>query len=212
MFESERENLVHTLMKKGIKAPQVLDAFYKVERHLFVPESMKFFAYKDNALPIGKGQTISQPYTVAYMTEKLDLQKGDRVLEIGTGSGFQAAILYAMGMKVYTIERQYDIFLQTQKLFERLQVRVMAIYGDGTIGWTEFAPYQGIIVTAGSPKVPDSLLRQLAVGGKMVIPVGTKSSQELHIITRLDEEHFELKKEPNFLFVPLIGREGWDNE
>ena len=160
MYENERKDLIAKLAQNGIKDVAVLKAMLKVERHLFVPEAMIQHAYKDVALPIGFGQTISQPYTVAFMTRMLNLKPGAKVLEIGTGSGYQAAILEKMGMKVYSIERQFDIYQITLKLLEKLQVRVFCKWGDGTIGWEEFAPYDGIIVTAGSPVVPNALKKQ----------------------------------------------------
>lgn len=209
MYESERQELADSLSMKGIHDIYVLKAIGEVERHKFVPEPLIMHAYKDAALPIGFGQTISQPYTVAFMTQALKVQPGDKVLEIGTGSGYQAAILYQMGIKVYSIERQLEILHQTQKLFDRIGVRVYTKYGDGTIGWEEFAPYDGIIVTAGSPTVPPSLKKQLGPGGRLVIPVGDKKSQTLKIITRIDENTFDTIDVPEFKFVPLIGREGW---
>ncbi len=213
MFEAEREALVDKLSERGINDIFVLKAIGDVERHKFVPEAMKHHAYKDAALPIGYSQTISQPYTVAYMTEALKLKKKDsKILEIGTGSGYQAAILEKMGMKVYSIERQFDIYLRTQKLFDKLGIRVHTKYGDGTIGWEEYAPYEGIIVTAGSPTIPISLKKQLAVGGRLVIPVGTRNSQTLKIITKIEEDNFDEVEVPEFSFVPLIGREGWNQK
>ena len=212
MFEPERQELVNKLTLNGITDDKVLKAIGFVERHLFIPEALKHHAYKDVALPIGYGQTISQPYTVAFMTQALDLKPNSRVLEIGTGSGYQAAILENMGMKVYSIERQFEIYIKTQKLFDKLGIRVYTKYGDGTIGWEEFAPYDGIIVTAGSPSVPNSYKKQLALGGKLVIPVGTRRSQTLKIITKIDEEKFEERDIPEFTFVPLIGREGWNDQ
>ncbi len=209
MYEYEREELVNKLKRKGIEDQEVLRAFSVVERHLFVPEAMHLHAYKDNALPIGYGQTISQPYTVAYMTQALGLRQGDKVLEIGTGSGFQAAVLAAMDIKVYTIERNFEIFSRTQKLFDKLGIRAATKCGDGTIGWSQYAPYEGIIVTAGGPTVPKNLLKQIAVNGRMVIPVGDKKSQILHVITKEGEEDYKIEKVPSFAFVPLIGREGW---
>lgn len=209
MYENERKDLIAKLAQNGIKDVAVLKAMLKVERHLFVPNAMIQHAYKDVALPIGFGQTISQPYTVAFMTHKLNLKPGAKVLEIGTGSGFQAAVLEKMGMKVYSIERQFDIYQITIKLLEKMQVRVFCKWGDGTIGWDEFAPYDGIIVTAGSPSVPNALKKQLAVGARLVIPVGDKNSQVLKIITKISEDNFSVDNEPDFSFVPLIGREGW---
>jgi protein-L-isoaspartate(D-aspartate) O-methyltransferase len=212
MFETERSELVNKLLANGIKDAKVLEAIGKVERHLFVPEALKIHSYKDVALPIGYGQTISQPYTVAFMTQALNLKPNSKVLEIGTGSGYQAAILDYMGMKVYSIERQFEIYIKTQKLFDKLGIRVYTKYGDGTIGWEEFTPYDGIIVTAGSPSVPNSYKKQLAINGRLVIPVGTRHSQTLKIITKIEEEKFEERDIPEFTFVPLIGREGWNEK
>jgi protein-L-isoaspartate(D-aspartate) O-methyltransferase len=146
------------------------------------------------------------------MTEELKLKKGSKVLEIGTGSGYQAAILENMGMKVYSIERQFEIYSNTQKLFDKLSIRAQLKYGDGTIGWDEFAPYNGIIVTAGSPSIPPAYKKQLDIGGRLVIPVGNKSSQTLKVITKKDENEFYEEEVPQFSFVPLIGREGWKEE
>ena len=212
MYESERQDLVEKLRKNGISDESVLNAILEVERHLFVPEAVVSHAYKDVALPIGYNQTISQPYTVAFMTQALRLKRGDKILEIGTGSGYQAAILYKMGMKVFSIERQQDILVRTQKLFDKLGIRVVCRWGDGTIGWEEFAPYDGIIVTAGGPSVPPNLKRQLTIGGRLVIPVGDKKSQVLKIITKVAEDKFREEDVPNFAFVPLIGREGWNGK
>lgn len=212
MYEKEREELTEKLKSKGITDKEVLKAVNSVERHLFVAFTMISHAYKDSALPIGSGQTISQPYTVAFMTQALQVKKDSKILEIGTGSGYQAAILYKMGARVYTIERQFDIFVKTRKLLEDLKIRVHCKFGDGTIGWEEYAPYNGIIVTAGSPEIPPSLLKQLEIGGKLVIPVGNKDSQTLKIITKIDKENFQTEDVPEFKFVPLIGREGWSEK
>ncbi len=210
MYETEREDLVEKLRKRGITDENVLQAISVIERDKFVPDALKIHAYKDIALPIGYGQTISQPYTVAYMTQALELNKNENVLEIGTGSGYQAALLEKMGMKVYSIERQIEIYLKTQKLFDKLGIRVHTKYGDGTIGWEEFSPYDGIIVTAGSPSVPASLKKQLVTGGRLVIPVGDKRSQLLKVIRKTGEDIFDERDIPEFAFVPLIGREGWN--
>jgi len=209
MYEKERASLVEILVQKGISNQSVLNAMNSVERHLFVPHAMVSHAYKDTAMPIGYGQTISQPYTVAFMTQALNLPTGSKILEIGTGSGYQAAILLNMGMKVYTIERNEKIYATTLKLFENMNLRVAARCSDGTIGWDEFAPYDGIIVTAGGPTIPNNLKKQMAINGRMVIPVGDKSGQTLYILTKVSETEFETREEPNFAFVPLIGREGW---
>lgn len=212
MKEAERKELIDHLRNRGIKNETVLSAMMKVERHLFVPDVMVHLSYNDNALPIGKGQTISQPYTVAYMTEALQIKEEDKVLEIGTGSGYQAAILYAIGCKVYTIERDIDLYHRTQKLFDELRIRVASRCGDGTIGWEEFAPYDKIIVTAGGPEIPKKLLKQLGIGGRMVIPVGDRATQTLKIIDKTDTEDYEITERPNFAFVPLIGKDGWNNK
>jgi protein-L-isoaspartate(D-aspartate) O-methyltransferase len=211
MFESERKELVEKLKERKISDTHVLDAFIRVERHLFLPKALESHAYRDVALPIGFGQTISQPFTVAYMTQELKLEKGAKVLEIGTGSGYQAAILVEMGMRVFSIERQFDIYARTREFFDQKHIQALLKLGDGTIGWEEFAPFDGIIVTAGSPAIPSSLKKQLAVGKKLIIPVGDKNSQILTIITKVDESSFIQKEIPSFTFVPLIGREGWES-
>lgn len=209
MYEIERSELIEKLRKKGITDQNVLSAMNSVERHLFVPDIMKQHAYEDTALPIGSGQTISQPYTVAFMTQALKLKPGMKVLEIGTGSGYQAAVLLNLGVKVFSIERQEKIFFITQKLFDDLKLRALLRLGDGTIGWNEYAPFDGIIVTAGGPKIPMNLTKQLSVGGRMVIPVGDKSRQSMMIITKVDENTLDAEEVPNFAFVPLIGKNGW---
>ncbi|PKL81691.1 MAG: protein-L-isoaspartate O-methyltransferase [Ignavibacteriae bacterium HGW-Ignavibacteriae-3] len=209
MFETERKDLVEILKKKGIRNEQVLKAFMRVQRHLFVPDIMKQHAYADVALPIGMGQTISQPYTVAYMTEALNPQPGQKIMEIGTGSGYQAAILNELGARVFTIERHHDLHNSAVKIFDKLNLKIAARCSDGTLGWQEFAPYDGIVVTAGGPSVPENLKKQLAVEGKLVIPVGDKKVQTLHIITKISDEQFKTREVPYFAFVPLIGKEGW---
>jgi protein-L-isoaspartate(D-aspartate) O-methyltransferase len=209
MYESERQELVEKLKQKKIDDNLVLKAIGEIERHLFVPKAMVHHAYRDVALPIGQGQTISQPYTVAYMTQLLRIKPGDKVLEIGTGSGYQAAILSNMGTNVYTIERNLEIYNETMKRFDTLGIRVHAKYGDGTIGWQEYASYDGIIVTAGSPSIPESLKKQLNSGARLVIPVGGKISQTLKVVTKTGEDKYEVRDIPEFSFVPLIGREGW---
>ena len=211
MFESERKELVEKLKDRNITDKLVLDAFLHVERHMFLPKALESHAYRDVALPIGFGQTISQPYTVAFMTQELKLQKGAKVLEIGTGSGFQAAILINMGIRVFSIERQFEIYVRTRQLFDEKNLRALLKLGDGTIGWEEYSPYDGIVVTAGSPSIPNSLKKQLTVGGRLVIPVGDKNSQTLTVITKLEEDRFDQKEIPSFTFVPLIGREGWES-
>ncbi|HRQ55217.1 MAG TPA: protein-L-isoaspartate(D-aspartate) O-methyltransferase [Ignavibacteriaceae bacterium] len=210
MFRVQREELVDVLTKKGINDLAVIKAIGTVPREKFIEKTMQHMAYKDIALPIGYEQTISQPYTVAFMTQLLNIQKpGMKILEIGTGSGYQAAILFEMQADVYSIERNLDLHHRTTKLFDKLGIRVHAKYGDGTIGWKEFAPFDGIIVTAGSPIVPNNLKEQLAVGGRLIIPVGDRRSQKLYLIKKISEKEFDSEVIPEFSFVPLIGREGW---
>ena len=211
MFKVQREELIDELTRKGISDLAVIKAIGNVPREKFIPKTIQHFAYQDVALPIGYEQTISQPYTVAYMTQMLSIYKsGLKILEIGTGSGYQAAILYEMGCDVYSIERNLDLHHRTAKLFDKLGIRVHAKYGDGTIGWAEFAPFDGIIVTAGSPSVPPKLKEQLQIGGRMVIPVGDRTSQKLYLLKKISESEFESEIIPEFTFVPLIGREGWE--
>ncbi len=210
MFKVQSEELIDELTRKGISDLAVIRAIGNVPREKFIPKTIQHFAYKDVALPIGYDQTISQPYTVAYMTQLLSINRaGMKILEIGTGSGYQATILNEMGCDVYSIERNLDLHNRTTKLFDKIGIRVHAKYGDGTIGWLEFAPFDGIIVTAGSPSVPQKLKDQLAIGGIMVIPVGDRISQKLYKLIKTSEDKFESEVIPEFTFVPLIGREGW---
>jgi len=209
MYKKQRYNLVENLRMKNISDELLLQAISNVEREKFVSPVMKPNAYKDIALPIGYGQTISQPYTIAVMTQALQIKKGDKVLEIGTGSGYQAAILFQMGAKVYSIERNVDIYHEVLKRFEKLGVRVHCKCGDGTLGWDSYSPFDKIIVTAGAPDIPVALKKQLAINGKMVIPVGTMNSQTLRVLTKTADNEFEIQDIPQFAFVPLIGREGW---
>ncbi len=209
MRESERQYLVEKLYKKGIKDKTVLKAILNVERHLFVPTAVQQHAYEDVALPIGGGQTISQPSTVAFMSSVLSVNPGDKVLEIGTGSGYQAAVLSKMGIRVFSIERVYELFIKTQKMFDEMRIQVTTRFGDGTIGWEEYAPFKGIIVTAGAPSIPEALKKQLDINAKLIIPVGDKSSQKLIVMKKNAPDSFSIEEIPNFAFVPLIGRDGW---
>jgi len=210
MFRVQREELVDEITRKGITDLAVIKAIGIVPREKFIERTMHHMAYKDVALPIGYDQTISQPYTVAFMTQLLNIKKpGVKVLEIGTGSGYQAAVLFEMKAEVYSIERNLDLHHRTTKLFDKLGIRVHAKYGDGTIGWKEFAPFEGIIVTAGSPSIPKNLIEQLAIGGRMIIPVGDRASQKLYLLRKISEIEFDSEIIPEFSFVPLIGREGW---
>ncbi|MBR4787360.1 MAG: protein-L-isoaspartate(D-aspartate) O-methyltransferase [Bacteroidales bacterium] len=198
-----KKRLIEELREKGISDEQVLKAFDKVERHRFVESFLWPKAYQNVALKLLNGQTISHPYTVAFQSQLLQIQKGDKVLEIGTGSGFQAAILSAMGAKVYTIERQELLFRKTSALLEGMDKRIVTYLGDGYRGLPELAPFQKIIVTCGAPDVPSALLDQLAVGGKMVIPVGD-ASHTMKRITKLDDNSFEEETFGDFLFVPML--------
>ena len=207
-FEEERKDMVALLKERGITDERILNVMTRVERHLFVKEPFVNRAYDDTALPIAKQQTISQPYTVAFMTQELNPQLGQKILEIGTGSGYQAVILAELGCRVFTIERHMDLFLQARKLFEKLGLRIASQCGDGTVGWSEFAPYDGIIVTAAAPEVPEPLLNQLAEGGKLVIPVGDLDVQKLRCIKK-EGDGFETREVYGFKFVPLIGKKGW---
>ena len=209
MYKQQRIELVESLRLKGITDELFLQALLKVDREKFIPSGVRQHTYKDIALPIGYGQTISQPYTIAVMTEALKVEKGDKALEIGTGSGYQAALLYEMGAKVYSIERHIDIYNEVLRRFEKLSIRVHCKCGDGTMGWETYAPYNKIIVTAGAPNVPEPLKKQLAINGRMVIPVGSMSSQTLRVLTKTATDEFEIEEIPSFIFVPLIGKEGW---
>jgi len=210
-FEDERQEMVALLREKGINDSHVLEAMAKIERHRFVLGPFLNRAYEDTALPIAKTQTISQPYTVAYMTQELRVGRDSKVLEIGTGSGYQAAILAEMGCRVFTIERHMDLHLQARSLLEKLGYRVASRCGDGTVGWSEFAPYDGIIVTAAAPEVPDALVNQLADGGHLVIPVGDLDIQSLRIIVK-EGGRLRIREDRGFKFVPLIGKKGWEKQ
>jgi protein-L-isoaspartate(D-aspartate) O-methyltransferase len=209
-FEEERLDLVDHLKKRGITDENVLRALSVVERHKFVPEPFTPRSYEDQALPISQEQTISQPYTVALMTQALEVSKGMKVLEIGTGSGYQAAILAEMGGRVFTIERLMDLQVMASRLLERLNYQIASKWGDGTVGWSEFAPYDRIIVTAASPDVPKPLVNQLVDGGKLVVPVGDLDSQSLIVVTKSGDQ-VTTKEMKGFRFVPLIGKMGWNN-
>ena len=199
------------LEPRGITDPRVLSAFRDVPRHEFVPGVALRSAYGDHPVPIGEGQTISQPYMVAVMTQCLGLTGTEKVLEIGTGSGYQAAILSRLAEKVYTVERIAALAQRTEEVFQRSgYINVTIKVGDGTLGWPEFAPYDGIIVTAGSPAVPPPLIEQLAEGGRLVIPAGGGYSQRLLVLEKVGGEILE-RDEGGCVFVPLIGEHGWSD-
>lgn len=202
--QGKRRLLAKTVEEKGIKDQRVLDAIRTIPRHFYMDSSFEDHAYQDKAFPIAADQTISQPYTVAFQTELLELKKGDKILEIGTGSGYQTAVLCEMGAKVYSIERQQELFKKTKNFLTKLGYRPKRLtFGDGYKGMPEFAPYDGIIVTAGAPFVPKPLLAQLKEGGKLVIPVGD-DVQTMTRIIRTGPKQFEKKEYGDFRFVPLL--------
>jgi len=209
-FKRLREKMVSTQIEaRGIHDQRVLEAMRKVARHLFVGEALQDQAYGDFPLPIGEGQTISQPYIVAEMTQALELTKDDRVLEIGTGSGYQTAILAELAFRVYTIERVRELFITARKLLDQQGYHnVIAKCSDGTLGWPDESPFEAIIVTAGAPEVPEKLVQQLTIGGRMVIPVGNRFSQTLFKIRR-DEDGAHKTDLGGCRFVKLIGEHGW---
>lgn len=205
-----RKRLVEVLRKKGIADERVLEAIGRVPRHYFFDETFWNQAYKDIAFPIGEGQTISQPYTVAYQTELLHISDGDKVLEIGTGSGYQTCVLLELGAKVFTIERQEKLFDRTRWVLpNKMGYKANFFLGDGSIGIASHAPYDKIIVTAGAPTVPGVLLKQLKIGGMIVIPVGDEKSQKMVTILKVSETDFEEIVLDTFRFVPLVGDKAW---
>jgi protein-L-isoaspartate(D-aspartate) O-methyltransferase len=212
-FKRKREKMVNTQIEgRGIHDYRVLEAMRKVPRHLFVGEALQDQAYGDFPLPIGEGQTISQPYIVAEMTQALELTKDDRVLEIGTGSGYQTAILAELAFRVYTIERVRGLFIRARKLLDQLGYHnVIAKCSDGTLGWPDESPFDAIIVTAGAPEVQEKLVQQLIIGGRTVIPVGDRFSQTLLKIRR-DDDGVHTNDLGGCRFVKLIGEHGWKEE
>lgn len=202
--QGNRRKLVKLLREKGITDAQVLDAIGKVPRHLFLNSAFEEQAYEDRPFAIGAGQTISQPFTVATQSELLQLKKGMKVLEVGTGSGYQAAVLHAMGVKVFSVERIKELYDRTSKLLPRLGYRVKCFYGDGNLGIPTWAPYDRIIITAGAPIVPEKLLDQLKVGGIMVIPVSEGDTETMKTITKLNDGSVEVKEHGTFRFVPML--------
>jgi protein-L-isoaspartate(D-aspartate) O-methyltransferase len=205
-----KKNMIEMqLIARGIKSEQVLAAFNSIERHNFVDDGFEQKAYDDSALPISSGQTISQPFMVAYMSEKLELNGSEKILEIGTGSGFQAAILKHIGCQVFTIERHQNLFLSSKKRFETLGLNIEQRLGDGTLGWADKAPFDRIILTAGAPNISLKLCEQLAENGFMLIPVG--AGKDKQILTKITKQTNQFIKEElvECAFVPLIGEEGW---
>jgi protein-L-isoaspartate(D-aspartate) O-methyltransferase len=213
-FSHQKKELIDSLIDWGIYNEKILDAIRKVKREDFIGEKMKKHAYDNSALPIECGQTISQPYTVAVMTELLEAGNEKKILEIGTGSGYQAAVLLEMGAIVFSIERIEELYYSSKKILESYGERIKLKCSDGSLGWEEFAPYDGIIVTASCPRVPETLLAQLNINGVLVVPVGDRHIQKMYkvkkIINKANVENFLTSTHGDFQFVPLVGREGWE--
>jgi protein-L-isoaspartate(D-aspartate) O-methyltransferase len=204
-----RRKLVETVRSKGITDENVLNALNTVPRHLFMDSSFINFSYQDQAFPIGAGQTISQPYTVAFQTQLLEIKPNDKILEIGTGSGYQTAILLELGARVYTIERQKELYLKSQELLGKLGYKPHFFFGDGMEGKPAYGPYDKILITAAADEVPEKLLQQLKIGGIIVVPVGERFSQSMMKIIRISEKDYNKTSHGAFVFVPLLrGTEG----
>lgn len=202
--QGQRQQMVMLLKEKGILNPAVIGAMESVPRHWFMDPGLVSHAYKNKAYPIAAEQTISHPYTVAFQSELINISSGAKVLEIGTGSGYQTAVLKAMGLTIYTIERQRELFKKTQRLFEQIGLRPKKyILGDGYLGIPDDGPFDAILVTAGSPTLPKDLLRQLKIGGRLVIPIGT-DLQIMHRFTRMGEKNFDKEQFGEFRFVPML--------
>lgn len=202
--KGKRKKLVAELRQKGITDEDVLRAIDTVPRHLFMDPAFLVHAYTDKAFPISSGQTISQPYTVAVQSSLLRVKKRDKILEIGTGSGYQAAVLAEMGAKVYTIERFRELFLKAQSILAPLGYSIDFFYGDGYEGKPQYGPFDGIIITAAAPEIPDVLLKQLKIGGRLVIPVGGNGSQVMKVVERTGEDSFDYSDHGYFVFVPML--------
>ena len=199
-----RKKLIDSIRSKGVKNEDVLEAMGRVPRHLFMDSSFVNFSYTDKAFPIAAGQTISQPYTVAFQTELLEVKKHLKVLEIGTGSGYQTAVLLELGSRVYTIERQRQLFLDAQKTLGPLNYKPIFFYGDGYEGLPSYQPFDRILITAAAPEIPQTLLDQLAIGGILVVPEGDKFGQKMVRVVRESEDHFQRSEHGHFSFVPLL--------
>ena len=211
-FSALRENMVvNQVAARGVRSENVLNAMREVPRELFVPNKLAEFAYEDSPLSIAAGQTISQPYIVAFMIEALGLRGGEKVLEIGAGSGYAAAVLGEIAGEVYTIEYIEELANSAASILAELGYdHVQVLHGDGTLGWEEHAPYDGIVVTAGGPEIPESLQQQLKIGGRMIIPIGeSRNFQELIRVTRVSETRFKSEDLASVRFVPLVGAQGW---
>jgi protein-L-isoaspartate(D-aspartate) O-methyltransferase len=199
-----RKKLVEQLIEKGITSNSILEVIGKIPRHFFMDSGFIEFAYRDQAFPIGSGQTISQPYTVAFQTELLGAKKHDKILEVGTGSGYQCAVLLELGTKVYTIERHRDLYLKSRALMTQMGYKPYFFYGDGYAGQPNHAPFDKILITAGAPDIPRDLLKQLKIGGRMVVPVGGSNGQVMIAIDRISEDEFKESEHGHFSFVPML--------
>ena len=199
-----RKQLIEHLASKGIYDLEVLSAMNKIPRHLFMDNAFVNFSYQDKAFPIGAGQTISQPYTVAFQSQLLDVKPYEKVLEVGTGSGYQAAVLFLLNAEVFTIERQRKLFIKTKDFLPSLGYNCMFIYGDGYKGMPNFAPFDKIIITCGAPFIPEDLLAQLKVGGRMVAPIGDGNIQVMHLVEKMSETENRVTTHGEFSFVPML--------
>jgi len=199
-----RKKLVYEIKSKGISDERVLNAIGKVPRHLFMDSGFIKFAYKDQAFPIKAGQTISQPYTVAFQTSLLNIEAGDKVLEIGTGSGYQTAILFELGAKVFSIERKKELFIEAGSLLKKLGYKARLFYGDGYKGKPTYGPFNKILITAAAPNIPEDLKDQLHTGGRLVTPVGDSNFQVMKLIEKVRDDQFEISNHGQFVFVPLL--------
>ena len=199
-----RRLLVEEIRRKGVSDEAVLEAIGRVPRHAFMDSGFINFSYKDSAFPIGAGQTISQPYTVAFQTQLLEVKPHEKLLEIGTGSGYQAAVLFEMGANVYTIERQRELYIKSQQLLQQLGYKIQFFYGDGYAGLPAYAPFDKILVTAGATEIPETLVQQLKIGGRMVIPVGDSDGQEMILAVKKSETETEISRHGAFIFVPFL--------
>lgn len=206
----QRRRLIEELKQKGIVSTRVLEAMSAVPRQLFFPKDFEQYVYRDAAFPIGEGQTISQPFTVAFQSQLLELPVGSKVLEIGTGSGYQAAVLSAMGFKVFSVEVIKSLLLEATKVLKNIDSEIKLFLGDGTLGLPNEAPFDGILVTAGAPDVPETYIKQLQIGGKIIIPVGgQKEKQQMMRVTRISNSETQTEIFGGFRFVPLVGKNGW---
>jgi protein-L-isoaspartate(D-aspartate) O-methyltransferase len=207
--EKHRINLIKKLRKKGIKSEEVLSVIGKIPRELFINPSQNHLAYEDKALPISCSQSISQPYTVAFMTELLCIEAGQKILEVGTGSGYQATILFMLGAKVYSVERHEKLFDSANELFTKHKIEIKTKMGDGSLGWEENSPYDSIILTAATPEISSELISQVKIGGKIVAPVGDLKNQTMTRFTKLESGDLLREEFGSFKFVPLLGKRGF---